>query len=74
MADREVDENLWWLCHHEEEGGAESVEAELAELPREELERLLHIAVVELLRLEGEAQRQIDRFMRRFASRNARPS
>jgi hypothetical protein len=74
MAGREVDEALWWLCHVYEEGaGAESLAAEIAGLPRDELERLLALAVVALMESEGKAEAEIQRFMRRFASRKARP-
>jgi hypothetical protein len=63
---REVDEQLAWLCHVEYEGGTESVEAEIAELPREELERLLVLAVVEVMETKADAERQIERFVRRM--------
>jgi hypothetical protein len=43
MTDRQVDERLAWLCHVEDEGEVESVEAAVADLPREELERLLEV-------------------------------
>ena len=38
MTQREVDERLAWLCHVEYEGGAESLQAEIAEMSRAELE------------------------------------
>jgi hypothetical protein len=69
MTDREVDEKLAWLCHVEYEGETESIEAELAELPREELERLLVLAVVEIMESRADAEREIARYARRMNKR-----
>lgn len=63
--DREVDEKLASLCHLEYEGGIESVEAELAVLPRDELERLLALAVIEIMESRADAEREIARYTRR---------
>lgn len=65
MSDRQVDEKLAWLCHVEYEGDVESVEAEVTELPREELERLLVLAVVEIMESRADAEREIARYVRR---------
>lgn len=67
--DREVDEKLAWLCHVEYEGEIESVEAEVAALPREELERLLTLAVVEIMESRADAEREIARYARRMNKR-----
>ena len=66
--DREVDEKLAWLCHLEYEGGIESVEVEVevAELPRDELERLLGLAVIEIMESRADAEREIARYARRL--------
>ena len=69
MTDREVDEKLVWLCHLEYEGGTGSVEYELAEMPREELERLLALAVVEIMESRADAEREIARYVRRMNNR-----
>jgi hypothetical protein len=65
VTDRQVDGKLAWLCHVEYEGGVESVEAEVAELPREELEQLLALAVVEIMESRADAEREIARYVRR---------
>jgi hypothetical protein len=65
VTDREVDPQLVWLAHLEYEGGTESLEAEIAELPREELERLLALAVVEIMESRADAAREITRYARR---------
>jgi hypothetical protein len=65
MTDRPVDEALARLCHLEYEGEIESVEAAVADLPREELERLLVLAVVEIMESRADAEREIARFARR---------
>lgn len=65
----EVDEELAWLCHVEYEGGVESVEAELAKLPRHDLERLLTLAVVEIMQSRADAEREIARYARRMNKR-----
>jgi hypothetical protein len=64
--DRDVDPKLAWLCHIEYEGGVESVEAELADMPREELERLLALAVIEIMESRADAEREIARYARRM--------
>jgi hypothetical protein len=66
MTDREVDPELAWLAHLELEGGTESLEEEIAGLPREELERLLALAVVEIMESRADAEREIARYARRL--------
>lgn len=64
--ERDVDEKLAWLCHLEYEGGIESVEDEVAGLPRDELERLLGLAVSEIMESRADAEREIARYARRL--------
>ena len=59
---------------YEEGHRSESLASSIADLPREELERLLAVAVAALMESESRAENEIQRFMRRFASREARPS
>lgn len=66
MADREIDETLATLCRLELAGGAESLDEAVRELPRAELERLLALAVVEIMESRAEAQRDFERLRRRF--------
>jgi hypothetical protein len=49
MALGEVDEQLAMLCHMAFAGGEEPLAAVVADLPRPELERLLCLAIVELM-------------------------
>jgi hypothetical protein len=69
MTQREVDERLAWLCHVEFEGGVESVEAEIADMTRAELERLLALAVIEIMESRADAEREIQRYARRLNRR-----
>jgi hypothetical protein len=69
MAQGEVDEQLAMLCHIELAGGAESLAETVADLPRTELERLLCIAVVELMDAQNRAEREIARMGRRLKER-----
>jgi hypothetical protein len=69
MTQREVDERLAWLCHVEYEGGVESVEAEIADMSRAELERLLALAVIEIMESRADAEREIQRYARRVNKR-----
>jgi hypothetical protein len=69
MTQREVDERLAWLCHLEYEGGVESVEAEMADMSRAELERLLALAVIEIMESRADAEREIRRYARRVNKR-----
>jgi hypothetical protein len=71
MTDRQIDERLAWLCHLELEGGTESLEDRVMELPREELERLLVLAVIEIMESRADAEREIARYARRMNSRRA---
>ena len=65
VTDRQVDDKLAWLCHVEYEGGTESLEVEVAQLPRDELVRLLALAVAEIMESRADAEREIARFVRR---------
>jgi hypothetical protein len=69
MTQREVDERLAWLCHVEYEGGVESVEADIADMSRAELERLLALAVIEIMESRADAEREIQRYARRMNTR-----
>lgn len=66
MAAREVDEQLAMLCDMELAGGAESLAETVADLPRPELERLLCLAVVELMESQQDADNQVSRMARRL--------
>lgn len=72
MTGRDVDEALAMLCHMELAGGTESLTSAIADLPRDELERLLAIAVVELMEAQGDAERQVARLARRLQERRAK--
>jgi hypothetical protein len=61
MADREIDEELAMLLHMELAGGAESLAETVADLPRDELERLLCLAVVEVMESREDAERDFAR-------------
>lgn len=69
VPENEVDEVLALLCHTELAGGEESLSEAIAHLPREELERLLAIAVVELMDAQNAAEKQIARMARRLQER-----
>jgi hypothetical protein len=68
---REIDEKLAWLCHIEDEGGVESVEIDVADMPRDELERLLVLAVAEIMESRADAEREIARYARRMNARRS---
>ncbi len=72
MAEREIDEQLAMLCHMELAGGAESLAETVADLPRSELERLLCLAVVEVMDARTEADRRIARMAERLRSSTRR--
>lgn len=71
MAEREVDEQLAMLCHMELAGGAESLADTVADLPRAEVERLLCLAVVELMDSQQDAEKQIARMARRLQQKRS---
>jgi len=71
MAPREVDEQLAMLCHTEIAGGEESLAGAVADLPRVELERLLCLAIVELLDSQNDAEKQVARTARRLQRRRS---
>ena len=71
MAAREVDEQLAMLCHMELAGGEESLAETVADLPRPELERLLCLAVVELLETQQDADKQVSRMAHRLQEKRS---
>ncbi|MEQ7125371.1 hypothetical protein ABN034_12715 [Actinopolymorpha sp. B11F2] len=71
MAAREVDEQLAMLCHMELAGGEESLAETVADLPRPELERLLCLAVVELMDSQHDTEKQVSRMARRLQQRRS---
>ncbi len=66
MADRKIDETLATLCHLELAGGPESLDEAVRDLPKAELERLLALAVVEIMESRADAERDFERLRRRF--------
>lgn len=66
MADREIDETLATLCHLELAGGAEALDEAVRDLSKAELERLLALAVVEIMESRSDAERDFERLRRRF--------
>jgi predicted TIM-barrel fold metal-dependent hydrolase len=66
MANREIDEQLAMLIDVEYEGGHESLEDAIADLPKRELERLLCLAVVEVMESRADAERDFERLVRRL--------
>ena len=66
MANREIDEQLVMLIDLEYEGGQESLEDAVADLPKSELERLLCLAVVEVMESRADAERDFERLVRRL--------
>lgn len=65
MANRAVDEQLVYLCHLEIAGGGEALAGHIASLPREEVDRLLGLAVVEILELTDDVRDEVTRLARR---------
>lgn len=59
------------LCHTEIAGGEESLAGAVADLPRVELERLLFLAIVELLDSQNDAEKQVARTARRLQRRRS---
>ena len=74
VAPREVDEQLAMLCHMELAGGEESLAETVAGLSRPELERLLCLAVVELMESQQDAEKQISRMARRLQQKRSQQS
>ncbi|GAA3650969.1 hypothetical protein GCM10022237_08400 [Nocardioides ginsengisoli] len=60
------------LCHTELAGGEDSLAETVGDLPRAELERLLCLAVVELLDSQHDAEKQIARVARRLQQGRSR--
>jgi hypothetical protein len=71
MAAREVDEELAMLCHIELAGGQESLAETVADLPRSDLERLLCLAIGELMESRQDADKQVARMARRLQQRRS---
>jgi hypothetical protein len=71
---REISEQLFLLCDTTIEGGPESVRSIMDEMSRDELETLLAEAVTELIDASFRADKEIERFQRRFANKQADPS
>lgn len=71
MAARDVDEQLAMLYNLELAGGEESLAEAVADLPRPELERLLCLAVVELLDSQHAAEQAMTRMARRLQERGS---
>jgi hypothetical protein len=71
---REISERLFILCDTTIEGEPENVSAIMAEMGRDELETVLAEAVTELVDASFRADKEIERFQRRYAKRNAKPS
>ena len=63
--DREIDEQLAMLCHTELGSGAEGLSDLIADLPRAEVDRLLGLAVVELMDCHDRAEKELRRLARR---------
>jgi hypothetical protein len=70
----EISERLFILCDTTIEGEPENVASIMSEMSREELETVLAEAVRELIDASYRADKEIERFQRRFANRNAKPS
>jgi hypothetical protein len=63
-----LDEHLWVLADVAAEGGPEALRFQIADIDdRQELERLLALAVEAWLHAEGRADAEIARFQRRLA-------
>ncbi len=69
MATGEIDEQLAMLCHTELASGAEGLAETIADLPRPDLERLLALAVVELMDAQNRAAGEVTRMARRLQDR-----
>lgn len=65
MVDREIDEGLASLCRVELAAGEEGLLEGIASLSRDELERLLQVAVVELMDTRDGAAKDQARLARR---------
>jgi hypothetical protein len=65
VANREVDEQLAYLCHLEIAGGGEALALHIADLPREQVDRLLCLAVAEILELTDDVRDEVARLARR---------
>jgi hypothetical protein len=71
---REVSERLSLLCDTALEGEPENVRALMAEMSRGELETVFAEAINELLDATYRAEKEIERFQRRFAERSTKSS
>ena len=70
MAERELDPALAMLCHVDIGSGPEGVADAVAEMDRTEVERLLVLAVAEILEARSDAERDFARLARRFEQRH----
>jgi hypothetical protein len=57
------------LCHMELAGGSEALAETVAALPRAEMERLLRLAVVEIVELQHDVDQDVSRVARRLQER-----
>ena len=71
---REISERLFILCDTTIEGEPENVSAIMAEMSRDELEAVLAEAATELVNASFRAEKEIERFQRRFAEQHHGPS
>ena len=69
---REISEHLFILCDTTIEGEPKNVGAFTSEPSRDEPETVLAAAVAELVDANYRAEKEIERFQRRFASRNVK--
>ena len=72
MTSREVDEQLALLCHMALAGDEDTLPGIVADLPRPDLERLLCLAVLELMDTQHDAETQIARMARRLQEHRAK--
>jgi hypothetical protein len=70
---RGISERLFILCDTTIEGEPENVSGIMAEMSRDELEAVLAEAVTELVDASFRAEKEIERFQRRFAERHHGP-
>lgn len=63
---REIDEQLALLCDTELESGAEGLSELIEGLTRAEVDRLLGLAVVELMDCHDRAEKEVQRIARRL--------
>jgi hypothetical protein len=69
MTERELDEALAMLCHLDIAAGPEGVADAVADMPKPELERLLVLAVAEILEARSDVEHDLTRLARRLEQR-----